>query len=130
MQNKFEEKLTKEEIESKKKEDWLKFLRVRYDFPEDFDIIRKSNLKKLKYKKYFSGFMTGIFILLGLSLIAGSIFYGTYYDKFKSEIICGNSTLTCGDTACPEINIPDCNCPDCNCNFPDEIQINLKNETT
>lgn len=108
----FDDKLTKEEIESKKKDDWLNFLRVRYDFPEEYDLIKKSELKRLNSKRFFSGILTGIFVFLGLLLIAGVFLYLGNGDKLKSEITClQNVTIP----KCPDI--PFCpvipSCPSC-----------------
>ena len=127
------ENQTNKEVEELKKRDWKRFLIERFGFPDEYDLITTKDLKKLKRKKYFSGFMTGIFILIGLSLISGILLYGTYYDKFKSEIICEGSNLTC-DNSCPVCTLPDINCPTCSNNcicpeFPDNIDINFNNES-
>ena len=65
-------------------------------------------------------------LLIGI-LILG---YAVYTDKFKTEI----PDCVCPDVSCPEIEIPECpSCPaqTCTnaCEFPDEININLKNNT-
>jgi len=119
MQEEFE-KLTTAEIESKKKEDWLTFLKVRFGFPEDYDLIKKEDLKKLNKRKYLSGLATGFFILLGILALSGVIYYLGNDGKFKSELICGNSnsTATCQPSI---VNVNQtCEktiCQDCNCNL-------------
>jgi len=128
--DKFKPKKEEKEKYEKDRELHITYINEQYQ-KHNLELIKKEDLKKLKRKKYFSGFMTGIFILIGLSLIAGSLFYASYYDKFKSEIICGNSSLKCETQSC--INNCDKECPDCSCgdcNFPDNIEINLVNETT
>lgn len=101
--------------ENEKNEDWKK---------HNLKLVRKSNLKKIKLRNYTNAFL----IFLGILTLAGVLFYGTYYDSFKSEFIC-ISNLTCGDfvgDGCSD-------CGDCNptfiCDVPEEITINIINDT-
>lgn len=128
------ENQTNKEVEELKKRDWKKFLVETYGFPDDYELIKKSELEDFKRKKYLSVALTGMFILVGILCLSGVIFYSAYSDKFKSDLICGNMTSTCeGNTlTCP--TIPSYTCPTCtnNCNcpeFPDNLELTIKNET-
>jgi hypothetical protein len=110
------------------KQNHIKYINEQYK-GHNLELVKTEDLKKLKVKKFFSGIMTGIIIFIGILILCSVLFYGFYYDKFKSEIICGNQTC---ESSCP--SIPACPvCPECkpslSCVFPDKIDINIKNST-
>ena len=110
------------DIENKKLEDWNKWLKLRYNFPDEYELINKKVIVK---KNYLRGLTTGFFIMIGLLAIAGVIFYATYYGDFKDTFICGNTTCE-GDSlncpSCPQCPANNCN-PSFTCKVPDEIKI-------
>ncbi len=121
------------EIEKKKKEDWLKFLNVRYGFPKGYDIIDKSKLRKQKVKTILKSVVGSIIILVGILAISGVIFYLGFNDKFVSTIglACNESFVcNCEKTCSPCENNCDVVCGNMTLIYPNEIIVNLEiNET-
>jgi len=121
---------TNESVEDIKKKDWKKFLVTRYGFPEEYEIIKNSELKSLRRKQKFNGALIGICLLVSILVLSGVIFYAAFNDKFMStvDLVCESSNLSCGNT---EVNIPDCNCDTVcgDCIVPEEITVKYLNES-
>ena len=102
---------------------------------------------KMKYKEYVrennkmlkphglkivSTITYSIFIIY-IILLSSLFLYLIYDEKFVSNIVCGNASLDC-NLNCPDLKCPDLECPDVIfedniCDFPNNINIIIKNET-
>lgn len=96
------------------KQNHIKYINEQYK-AHNLELVKTEDLRKLKVKKFFSGILTGIIVLIGILVLSGVLYYSAFEDKFKSEVICGSSNLTCGDNSCPTNTCPACNCPSNNC---------------
>ena len=127
------EELTNEQKETyeRDRENHIKYINEQYK-EHKLELVKKEDLRKQKVKTILKSVISSIIILIGILALAGVLLYGTYEDKFSPNVFCGNTTIENNvnyDTPCPTIpKCPACSNV-CELDFPDEIEVTIKNET-
>ena len=92
-----------------------------------YEKISKPSLNIMKIMAFFG--VIALLIIAGYFAIAGWTLYndGTFINPVN--LVCGNVTLNCEPQSCVNECKKDCPACVCECDFPNEINVNIKNGT-